>query len=116
MVDESSAAKEDLLVCAEGADPIESLRNVVYVPMRLVGAGNGGAETRVIVDVMYLAPSELALHALEHDKWLVKKRRGRESLFLLKKTHYSGGEQAWSWYIKKSAVRLYSELLRNQPV
>lgn len=116
VVDESSAAKEDLLVCAEGADPIESLRNVVYVPMRLVGAGNGGAEARVIVDVMYLAPSELALHALEHDKWLVKKRRGRESLFLIKKTHYTGKERAWSWYVKKSAVRMYSELLRNQPV
>lgn len=116
VVDDSSAAKEDLLVCAEGADPIESLRNVVYVPMRLVGSGNGGGEARVIVDVMYLAPSELALHALEHDKWLVKKNRGRESLFLLLKTHYTGKKRAWSWYIKKSAVRLYSELLRNQPV
>lgn len=116
VVDDSNDAKEDLLVCAEENDPIESLRGVVYVPMRLLGSGNGEAESRVIVDVMYLAPSELALHALEHDKWLVKKRRGRESLFLLKKTHYSGGEQAWSWYIKKSSVRLYSELLRNQPV
>jgi hypothetical protein len=116
VVDAENEAKEDLLVCSEQEDPIESLRSVIYVPMRLVGAGEGTAECRVIVDVMYLAPTELALHALEYDKWLVKRRRGDEALMLLLKTHYAGGNQAWSWYIKKASVRLYSELLRNQPV
>jgi hypothetical protein len=116
VVDDENEAKEDLLVCNDEQDPVESLRSVVYVPMRIVGVGTGGSESRVVVDVMYLTPPELALHALAYDKWLVRHGRGEEALFLGRKTHYASGERAWSWYIKKGSVRLYSELLRNQPV
>ena len=41
VVDDENQAREDLLVCNDQEDPLESLRTVVYVPMRLVGAGKG---------------------------------------------------------------------------
>jgi len=117
VVDAKDRAKEDLLVCAGGEDPIDALRNVAYVPMRVLSGGGTSSESRQVLDVMYLAPSELIVHALEHDKRLVRRNRANEALFLRLKTHYApSGAKAWSWYIKAQAVHMYAAALRNQPV
>lgn len=117
VIDGESLAKEDVLVCREKEDPVAALRNVIYVPMRIRPGRRGSPESRVIADVMYLAPSELVVHVLEHDRRLVKRNRASEALFLRLKTHYSpNAPQAWSWYLKSEAVRTYAEVLRNQPV
>ncbi len=115
LVNTQGEAKDDLLLCRKDADPVVALRGVIYVPMRSAGGVQAG-QRREIVDVVYLAPTELVLHVLEHDRWLIKKGRGRQALFLRLKTQAATGKTGWSWYLKASAVSLYADVLRNQPL
>ncbi len=116
VVDAEGNAKEDLLVCAEADNPVHALRRLLYVPMRIVSGQGTAAESRRIVDVVYLAPDALVVHALRRDRWLVRHHRPKDALFLRLKTRYFEGARRWAWYLKRNAVNRYAAIVRNQPV
>lgn len=117
VVDRNGEAKEDLVLCPQEEDPIEALRRIIYIPMRVLRPGSRPAdESREILDVIFLAPTELVLHVLEQDRRLIRARRGAEALFLRLKTRAPTGQPGWAWYLKKNAVSLYAAVLRNQPL
>ncbi len=117
VIDQHGEAKEDLVLCPEEGDPIEALRRIIYVPMRVLRPGAQAAdESREILDVVFLAPTELVLHVLERDRWLIRRGRGAHALFLRLKTRAATGKPGLAWYIKANAVSLYAAVLRNQPL
>jgi hypothetical protein len=117
VIDKNGEAKEDLVLCPKEADPIEALRRIIYTPMRVLRPGGHAAEeSRDILDVVFLAPTELVLHVLERDRSLIRRGRGAEALFLRLKTRAPTGMTGWAWYLKAKAVSLYAAVLRNQPL
>lgn len=117
VINANGEAKEDLVLCPADENPIDALRRIIYVPMRVLRPSSRAAEeSREILDVVFLAPTELVLHVLEHDRRLIRARRGADALFLRLKTRAPTGRSGWAWYLKANAVSLYAAILRNQPL
>lgn len=117
VVGASGEAKEDLVLCPKEENPVEALRRIIYVPMRVLRPNVRAAdESREILDVVFLAPTELVLHVLEQDRKLIRAGRGPSALFLRLKTRAPTGRSGWAWYLKANAVSLYAAVLRNQPL
>lgn len=117
VVNKGGDAKEDLVLCPKEDDPIEALRRIIYVPMRVLRpSAHPAKESREILDAVFLAPTELVLHVLEHDRRLIRAGRGSAALFLRLKTRAPTGKSGWAWYLKANAVSLYAAVLKNQPL
>jgi hypothetical protein len=59
---------QDLLICPQDADPVAALDRIILVCLRpLRHNAPPDEEDREIVDVVYLAPPRIAIHALRRD-------------------------------------------------
>jgi hypothetical protein len=113
---------EDLLVCRQSADPVAALDRMILVCMRRMDPdAPPEREDREIVDVVYLAPPRIAVHALRRDVELLDRRRTTGTtedlpMFLTLKSHGRKAGTTISYYIYRAALADYVRLLQNQPL
>jgi hypothetical protein len=112
---------EDLLVCPKDADPVAALDRMILVSLqRMNPDAPPQLEAREIVDVVYLAPPRIAVHALRRDVDLVALREAGVTadppMFLTIKSHGHEVGKGLSYYIYRRALADYVRLLQNQPL
>ena len=112
---------EDLLVCRQTADAVAALDRMILVCVRrMIPGAPPELEDREIVDVVYLAPPRIAVHALRRDVELLERRATGAMtdtpMFLTLKSHGQKAGTSISYYIHRPAVATYVRLLQNQPL
>lgn len=112
-VDCSGNAKEDLFICDEHEDPIQALWRTIYVSVGPRKRSRPGSTTRVVRDVVMLAPTGVVARALARDLRLLRRIRGprADTYFLKLKPHGQRGSRKQGFYIDRRYMTRYVGLV-----